>query len=82
VVYVINRRVRMAGSDSFSRTQHLGVSGTRTFTDDSIPPGAAAVTYTIRAHRGQTTGPMSPVYVAQFGAGDAVRSAPARRDAA
>lgn len=68
VVYVINRRVRAAGSDAFSRARHLGVSGTRAFTDDSIPAGAAAVTYTIRAHRGQTMGPMSAVYTAQFGA--------------
>lgn len=64
VVYSIMRR----GASSETFTQ-VGVSGARSFTDDTIPAGSASVQYQIRGLRGQTIGPASAAFVLQFGHG-------------
>ncbi len=64
IVYSINRRT----SDSGAFTQ-IGVVGTRSFTDSTIPAGSASVQYQIRGFRGQMAGPASPVFLLQFGHG-------------
>lgn len=62
VVYIINRRD--GGTGNFTQ---VGVSGSRVFLDDSLAAGPAIVQYQIRAYRGQTQGPASPIFTLQFG---------------
>lgn len=62
VVYIINRR-----DGSSANFTQVGVSGSRVFLDDSLAAGPAVVQYQIRAYRGQTAGPASPIFTLQFG---------------
>ena len=51
-MYKIYRRIDWAGEFVF-----LGVSGTRSFIDQTIPAGSAAITYKIQAIRAKKVGP-------------------------
>lgn len=62
VVYLIHRRSGATGPFT-----QVGVSGSRVYLDDSLSGGATIVQYQIRAYRGQTSGPASPVFQMQFG---------------
>lgn len=62
VVYSISRR-----EDSEGAFTQVGVSGTRSFTDATIPAGSPAVQYVIRGYRGQTVGQASAIFTLQFG---------------
>lgn len=62
VVYSIARRDGTSGS-----FQQVGISGSRAFLDDTLESGPTVVQYQIRAYRGQTAGPASPVFTLQFG---------------
>lgn len=62
VVYIINRREGASGNYT-----QVGVSGSRIFLDDTLTAGPSVVQYQIRAYRGQTAGPASPVFQLQFG---------------
>lgn len=62
VVYIINRREGSSGNFT-----QVGVSGSRIFLDDSLAAGPSVVQYQIRAYRGQTAGPASPIFTLQFG---------------
>ncbi len=64
VVYSVNRRDDSAGSFA-----QVGVVGTRSFTDTTIPAGSPSVQYQISGFRGQTAGPASPIFTLQFGHG-------------
>lgn len=64
VVYTIGRSMSATGPFT-----PVGVSGRRSFTDETIPGGSTAVFYTIRGLRGQTAGPVSATFVLRFGQG-------------
>jgi hypothetical protein len=54
-MYHIHREVRFAGG-GVGPKQFLGVSGTKKFTDTTIPPGCCGVTYYIQAVRSTAAG--------------------------
>lgn len=64
VVYSVMRR-----TDSTGTFTQVGVTGSRAFTDATIPAGSPSMQYQIKGFRGQTTGPASPIFTLQFGHG-------------
>ena len=64
VVYSVTRRQGTSGA-----FVQVGISGKRSFTDQTIPAGSPVVQYVIRGYRGQTVGPASAIFTLQFGQG-------------
>jgi hypothetical protein len=72
VIYEVTRQVFFpAGHTTPSDTDFRAIGlagGSRTFTDESIPAGAATVYYQVRPLRGRQKGEASPVLIVRFGA--------------
>lgn len=64
VFYMVMRR--FAGETNFST---LGGTGSRSFTDETLPFGTDSVTYLIQGVRGDQTGDPSDQFTVQFGVG-------------
>lgn len=61
-VWVIRRQI--AGETAYAP---IGFTGSRSFTDATIPAGSAQVSYMINGQRGDSIGPPSDPFVLQFG---------------
>lgn len=60
--YVVRRRVGSSGEYAF-----VGISGVRTFTDDTFVAGPDSVQYIIQGQRGPSAGPISDPITINFG---------------
>lgn len=60
--YLIRRRLSGAAEFAF-----LGVTGEKTFIDDTLLAGAASAQYTVQGMRGKSKGPVSAILTVNFG---------------
>src|SRR5262249_6346137 len=60
--YIIKRR--LPGETEFT---FIGVSGKKTFVDDTFIAGPDSVQYTVQGQRADSSGPVSPVFTVNFG---------------
>ena len=60
--YIIRRK--LPGESEFS---FLGVSGKKTFVDDTLVAGPDSVQYTVQGQRADSSGPESPIFTVNFG---------------
>lgn len=60
--YIIRRK--LPGESEFS---FIGVSGKKEFTDDTLIAGPESVQYTVQGQRANSSGPLSPIFVVNFG---------------
>ena len=60
--YIVRRR--LPGESDFA---FLGVTGTKKFIDTTLVAGPDSVQYTVQGQRGDTTGPVSQIFVVTFG---------------
>jgi hypothetical protein len=60
--YIIKRR--LPGESEFS---FIGVSGKKEFIDDTLIAGPDSVQYTVQGQRADSSGPLSPIFVVNFG---------------
>ena len=69
--YIIKRR--LPGESAFA---FIGVSGKKSFVDESLVAGPDSVQYTVQGQRGNSSGPVSPIFTVSFGQlPDGVRTA-------
>jgi hypothetical protein len=60
--YIIRRK--LPGETAFT---FLGVAGTKEFVDETLIAGPDSVQYTVQGQRGASSGPLSPIFVVNFG---------------
>ena len=60
--YIIRRR--LPGEGGFA---YVGVSGKKTFVDDTFIAGPECVQYTVQGQRADSSGPVSPIFTVSFG---------------
>ena len=60
--YIIRRKL-----PSETQFQFIGVSGKKEFVDDTLIAGPDSVQYTVQGQRADSSGPLSPIFVVNFG---------------
>ncbi len=60
--YIIRRK--LPGESAFS---FVGVSGKKTFVDNTLNAGPDSVQYTVQGQRADSSGPLSPIFTVNFG---------------
>jgi hypothetical protein len=60
--YIIRRK--LPGESVFT---FLGVSGKKTFVDNTLVAGPDSVQYTVQGQRADSSGPLSPIFIVNFG---------------
>lgn len=61
------RRDSRTSSSRTSEFTFIGVSGKKTFTDETLPAGIDSVQYTVQGQRSNLSGPVSPIFTVNFG---------------